>query len=268
MELHDLYFPVEKILNPELAKGVELPSGLQYAVQVTKPDGTKRIVNYCSEIYHLVPNKDILPLFTDEINQFYKTEVQVKQRDWSKFFVDFIIKTKSAEIMKGDHLYAKIRCINSYDGSIKFNWSDSFWRKICKNGMMGWAPGKHKIHQMHTPAIGQEVNFSKIMEMTSEFLADMDENTEVYRELADTQIRNPLQRIQDIVENTNFPASMAEEVVNRFELERTQLGITVANDWLIYNAFNYQLNHNDDLKTKEQKRDKIDEEVLEFLLTY
>jgi len=268
MDLQKLYFPVKKIPNPELARGVELPSGLQYAVQVEKPDGTKRIVNYCSEIYHLVPNENILPLFHKEISKFYDVKIQCKMRDHAKFFVDFIILQKAMEIMKGDKLFAKIRVINSYDGSIRYQFADSFWREVCSNGMMGWADGSNRIIKMHTPAIGKEIEFSKVMEMTSVFLADADENAEVYRELAGSQVGDSFGRIEEVIEETNFPTSLAEDVVERLEVERNQLGVTTMNDWLIYNAFNYQLNHNDDLKTKEQKKDKIDAEVLEYLLTY
>ena len=59
----DLYFPVEKVLVDQIMPGYEHPSGISHAVIVTKPDGTKRVVNYCSDIYHLVPNETVMGSF-------------------------------------------------------------------------------------------------------------------------------------------------------------------------------------------------------------
>ena len=267
MNLESLYFPVEKIENPEIERGIELPSGLQYAVQVTKPDGTKRIVNYCSEIYHLVPNETILPLFHNEISRFYDVDVKVKMADYSRFFVDFIIKQNPVEIMRGDKLNARLRIFNSYDGSMRYQFSAAFWRQVCGNGMMGWK-NMSRILKMHTPSIGEETSFAKVFEMTSKFLAEAAENTEVYKELADTTVKYPQSRVEDVIDSTSFPSSLEEDVLYRLEEEKNALKLTEVTDWLIYNAFNYQLNHNDEIKTKENKRERMDQEVLEYLRLY
>lgn len=268
MDLNELYFPVEKIPNPSLEDGVELPSGLQYAVQVTKPDGMKRIVNYCSEIYHLVPNIDIIPTFHEELSRYHEVEASFKINQWARFIVDFIIKDKAISIGAGDNVYAKMRAINSYDGSIKFQYLAGFWREICSNGMGAWESINAKLKKMHTPAIGEDVSFEKVMEMLSSFLADMNDNAEVYRELNDVKVARPELRVEEIIEETSFPTTLEEDVLYRLEEEKNQLGVTVITDWLVYNAFNYQLNHNEELKAKESKREKMDQEVLFYLLTY
>lgn len=268
MDLKDLYVPVEVLPNPDIEMGIEVPSGMKNVVRVTKPDGTKRTVNYCSDIYHLVKNEDIIPKFQETISKYYDVEASCRIRDWSKFFVDFIIKDKSVSIIKSDALQTRIRMINSYDGSAKYQFYVSFWRQVCSNGMMGWADSGHRVKKMHTPAIGKEVEFSKIMEMTSLFIADMADNSELYKELADHELSRPYDRIEEVLEETSFPSSLAEDVVQRFEIEKDILGVKLPNDWLVYNAFNYQLNHNEDVQTKEQKRDKIDVEVLDYLINY
>lgn len=268
MNLNEIYFPVEKIPNPSLDDGVELPSGLQYAVQVTKPNGEKRIVNYCSEVYELVHNESILPLFLETIERYYKIEVRTKMRDWSKFFIDFIILDKPVQITNQDYINAKIRVINSYDGSIKYQYANSFWRKVCGNGLHAWVGGDTKLKKMHTPAIGEKVTFEAVMEMTSKFMAEIGEHSEVYKELAEAPVRDPELRIEEIIEETSFPTSLQEDVMYRLEEERNALNLTQITDWFIYNAFNYQLNHNEELKAKESKKEKMDQEVLDFLLTY
>lgn len=267
-DLQELYVPVEVIPNPDIDKGIEVPSGLKNVVRVTKPDGTQRTVNYCSDIYHLVKNEDVVVPFQQAISKYYEVEPSFRIRDWSKFYVDFIIKNKSVSIMKGDDLQTRIRMINSYDGSAKYQFYVSFWRKVCANGMMGWVDAGHRVKKMHTPAIGKEVEFGSILEMTSLFIADMSDNSELYKELTDHELTRPYERIEEVIEETSFPTSLAEDVVERFEKEKDILSVKVANDWLVYNAFNYQLNHNQDVQTKEQKRDKIDVEVLDHLINY
>lgn len=268
MNLNEIYFPVEKIPNPELAKGVELPSGLQYAVQVTKPDGVKRTVNYCSEIYHLVPNDTVIPLFLETISKYYKVEATAKINQWARFHIDFILKDKGVTITKGDPVFPNIRIINSYDGTIKYQYANRFWRQICSNGMGVWVGGDLHIKTMHTPAIGEEVSFEGVMEMTSKFLAELGEHTEVYKELGDHVVRNPELRVEEIIDETSFPTSLHEDVLFRLTEEKEQLRLPEITDWLVYNAFNYQLNHNEELKAKESKREKMDQEVLTYLLNY
>jgi len=267
MNLKDLYFPVEKIENPEIAKGVELPSGLQHAVQITKPDGVKRIVNYCSDLYHLVPNEQVIPLFLDEISRYYDVDVDFKIRDWARFQIHFIIKNKAVDIMRGDKLFPKLDVINSYDGSRRYQYVGGIWRQVCGNGMGVWDT-KTRLTKMHTPAIGEEVSFGKVMELVSQFIADLSEHTEVYHELQESEINDPAGRIEEVIEETNFPTTLHEDVLFRLEEERNQLQMEYVTDWLIYNAFNYQLNHNTSLKAKEGKKENMDQEVLQYLLTY
>jgi len=268
MELNEIYFPVEKIPNPSLDDGVELPSGLQFAIQITKPDGEKRIVSYCSEIYHLVPNEQVVPLFLETISKYYKVETAVKVGHWARFFIDFVLRDKGINISKGDPVFPAIRVINSYDGSIKYQYANRFWREICTNGMGVWSGGNISMKKMHTPAIGEETSFEGVMEMASKFLAELGEHAEVYKELAASEISNPISRIEDIIEETSFPVTQSENVLYRLEEERNMLNMSYVTDWLIYNAFNYQLNHNEELKAKESKKEKMDEEVLTYLLTY
>jgi len=69
----DIYFPVEKVPVEEIMHTeLEHPSGISHAIVITKPDGTKRVVQYCSELYYLVPNQSIIPAFEKEISQFFK----------------------------------------------------------------------------------------------------------------------------------------------------------------------------------------------------
>ena len=266
-QLDPLYAPVEKIRMGDLLPEYDHLSGLLYATIVTLPTGEKRIVNYCSEDYHLVKNHDVIPPLVDEVSRFYNIDTMVKIYGYTRFYVDLIIKNKALEMTKTDKVYARIRVANSYDGSKKYNFSMSFWRQICKNGLMGFV-NWDSVTKMHTPGIGEYTDFSKVMEMSSLFLAEMDGHFERYRELQYQSVANPLLRIEEVTEETEFPNSLMEDVVARLQQELTINQVSEANDWLVYNAFNYQLNHNEDYKAKEERKAKIDNQVFQYLMDY
>ena len=263
----DIYFPVRKVPVEEIAPGFEHPSGLSHAIVVTKPDGTERVVQYCSEIYFLVPNDTIIPQFEKELSRFFKVETVYRMDRWARFFIDFILTEKSMAMSPGDMVFPRIRLINSYDGSIRYHFMAGFWRKICANGLMGYVWEK-AIKAMHTPKLGKETSFGAVMEMTSEFLAESSSVFEVYQELQDNRVDDWEMRIEEIVEETSFPISLQEHVTDRMGEELGMLPGMEPNDWLIYNAFNYQLNHNEELKAKSSKKDVMDQDVLQYLLKY
>lgn len=263
----DIYFPVRKVPVEEITPGFEHPPGINHAIVVTKPDGVERVVQYCSEIYSLVPNDSIIPLFQKEISKFFKVETKIKMSKWSQFFVDFIVQDKSLFVGKEDKIFPQIRIINSYDGSIKFNYQAGFHRLICENGLTIPHGQIRSIKSMHTPKIGNETSFEAVMEMLSEFMAEAGDIVELYDELNDQVVKNWMLRIEEVTEETAFPSSLMEIVTERMGTELDMLNV-VPNDWLIYNAFNYQLNHNLDYKAKQNKKDSVDQEVLEYLLKY
>lgn len=265
--LSNLYLPVEKVYMEEVLPGYKHRSGLLYATVITLPSGEKEIVNYCSEDYHLARNEEIIPPFIQEVSRFYDVDVRSKIRGNTQFYVDVVLKNKELSMGTLDKVNPTIKVINSYDGSIKYHFQMGFWRKICANGLMGFV-NWDSIKKMHTPGLENLTDFSKVMEMASLFLAECDEHFERYRELQGQTVKNPLLRIEEISEETDFPTSLIENVVERLEEERKLLNIEVVNDWLVYNAFNYQLNHAEEYKAKEERKAKIDNQVFKYLLDY
>lgn len=265
-KLDQIYLPVEKLRSEDLMPGYEFPSGINHAVVVTQADGIKRVVNYCSEIYHLVRNQEVIPLFLKQLSTFWEVDVQVKHNGSSQFFVDFVLTKGGIKLTKVDEVFPKLRYHNSYDGRIKYHFALGFHRKICSNGMtIPVGDSNVMIKKLHTPSLEALTSFEKVFEMTKKFLGQANELSEVYFELNDRKLKDPHDRIEEVIEETDFPTSLHEDVQYRLTQEMDILHAKQATDWLVYNAFNYQLNHNDDIKTKELKREKIDMEVLTFL---
>jgi len=264
----DIFFPVVKVPIEEVSPGFEHPSGLSHAIVVTKPDGIKRVVQYCSDLYYLVPNAVIVPAFEQEISRFFKVDKKIRVQRWARFFIDFILRDKTLIINPKDAIFPRITVINSYDGSIRYHFQMGFFRQICSNGLTVSVGDTKEIVSMHTPKLGKETSFEAVLGMTSEFLAESSEISETYRELQDQPVSDWMMRIEEVVEETMFPISLQEDVVERMEKELIQMPGIKPNDWLVYNAFNYQLNHNEELKAKESKKDEMDQEVLGYLLKY
>ena len=263
----DLYYPVEKVLVDDIMPGYEHPSGLTHAVIVTKPDGVKRIVNYCSDIYHLVPNERVVQPFIDTMKSFFEIDVKFQiMANYAVSFIDIIFKKNPLLMAPGDTIFPRIRMVNSYDGTRKYQFIAGLWRQVCTNGLGLPHGSQREFKGMHTPKLGNETNFEGVLALASEFLASSNDIFELFQELNEQKIRMPKFRVEEVIESTSFPNTIEQDVTDRLAIEMGSN--TVANDWLIYNAFNYQLNHNEDIKTKEKKREEIDREVLDYLLKY
>lgn len=265
----DIFFPVKKVPVEEIMPGYNHPSGINHAVIITQPDGTERVVQYCSELYTLVPNQDIVAPFEQELSRYYEVEKKVRMSRWARFYIDFILKEKGIQIgTKEDIIFPRVTLINSYDGSVKYNFMVGFFRLICSNGMMIAEGEVKRIKSMHTPKIGAETSFEAVLGMVTDFIGLVDDTAEVYHELQDQDVDDWMNRIEEVIENTKFPQTLHEDVQHRMGLELDAHKGLEPTDWLVYNAFNYQLNHHDDLKAKQSKKDAMDQEVLEYLLRY
>lgn len=268
MKLEDIYFPVEKVPSDSIAPGYTFPNGINNAIVINTPKGEKKVVNYCSDIYFLVKNQDIIPPFMEEIKKHWAVDTIVSHRGYTQFFIDFILKDKGLGIMKDDKVFPRVRLANSYDSKLKYHFDLGFLREICTNGMTIPYGSSYKLKKLHTPSLDDLTSFEAVMEMTSNFLKLSEQLSEGYFELTTHKVRNIESRIDDVLDATRFSPGLRDDVLERLEIERQQLKLTEVSDWLVYNAFNYQLNHNEDLKTKELKKEDIDAEVLNFLINY
>jgi len=266
----NIFLPVTKVPVDQLLNGdFEYPSGISHAIVVEKLDGKQKIVQYCSEDYHLLENSFIIPKFEEEFSKFFNFERKDRIRDYSKFYIDFILKDKKFGVMEKDDIFPKVRVINSYDSSMRFKYQVGFHRLVCTNGLSIPIDDFKELKFLHTPALGKEESFEEVMKMTSEFLAESSDIAEIYYELSDTKVKNWEYRLEEVIEETDFPVTLFDEAKFILEKELSQLkpknGV---NDWLVYNSLNYILNHSDSFMAKQDKKDKIDQEILSYLINY
>lgn len=268
-KLDEIFMPVEKVDCRDILPDYNFPNSLSHAVVVHTNSGP-RIVNYCSELYQLTPNKDIFDKVNKEITKYFDVDINHSMRDFSKFKINFLLKQKPLFFNKKDTIFPTFTLTNSYDSSRKFSAMMGFQRLICTNGMM--APVNHEmsneIKLVHTPKLGEWLDMDEIMPMISQFMANSGELFNQYEELAYQGVNNLETRVESVIEDTQFPVNLIEDVLYRIEQERLALSMKDYNDWLVYCGFNYQLNHNLDFKAKDQKKEEIDMQVFNYLDKY
>lgn len=270
-QLERIFMPVEKVPLEDILPGYEYPKGKDHAIIVTADNGTKQITNLCSEDYGLVRNKDIfVPLVELLKSKGFKFKTSVRNYDNRKFFIDFIFENQGVDFGYGkgkreDLIVPKITGVNSYDLSVKYGMMAGIWRLVCSNGMMAPDQDSFKsIKRLHTMSFA-EVSIQETVDAIGEFLKDSKLIMEPFEILRERKIQmGSLEEfLDDIIELTGFPKRQKEMVLQRI-LEEKAITNTL-DGWVVYNGFNYQLNHNPEINLAPQKLHKMDMELVEFI---
>jgi hypothetical protein len=267
-QLKSLLKPVRKVAMAELLPGVKFVPQSAFGILV-KDGENETLVNTCAKGYNLVPNRDIIkPLL--ETFEGHNLEFVTSTKLGSRFSLDVIFKDIEHELPNGDKLNAKLKMFNSYDGRWKYQFHMGFFRMICSNGMVipleGFKDKNTSLKMRHTPSLAEHVDKARIVDMLGLFKENTKEFTKPYLNLQKQKVSNIEERVQEVINETRFPSRKIEAVIDRVAFEMEELKTDKANDWLIYNGFNFQLNHNAEIKTDAFKKEKIDQQVLTFLL--
>jgi hypothetical protein len=265
-----LFSPVEKVRTDELLPGFATNTDNEYAV-VIEVGGQKKIVNFCSKQYELMTNEFVLASFENALRE---TGLSFKrryyQRDWSRFYIDYLIDKEVLKMKNIDDLLPKIQIVNSYDGKVRLTTRFGLYRLVCKNGMTVAVKGTNVNKKLtHTPSIYSDEGFQKVVNEFQFFVEKSQELIEPFKILQkNTYSYDRLaEKIQEVIEETSFPKRQAEEVQNRVYEEVKLLNAKAPNDWLLYNGFNYLLNHNHStMKMDQEKRYDLDQQILTHLL--
>lgn len=273
-ELEKIFFPVKKV---QASEEQDHSSWLSHEILVWPP-GSKphrpRRVNVCSGDYNLVSNRKLFTPIVEQLSKQYEIEVRVSMLEWSKFYVDFIFKDHNLRgATKKDILFPRLRINNSYDGSMRFSFYFAIWRLICSNGAKAVIPESVRQGKfMHTPQLGLETDeghesSTVLLEKLETFIGNSKEIVRGYDPLIQStrQMGEVLDVMTDVQESTSYPKKLVEHAYERLQYEATQLKQPI-NDYLIYNALNFALFNSGNSELPEHKKDKKDQEVLDYLL--
>ena len=254
------------LFNVELFDAKDVFSGYKHQQENSKiliDTSNDRILNYCSPQYTLERNSEfIIPMY-NELSKLYQVDIEYRIENNARFFVDFRIKNRDIEILKGDKLNPVISFQNSYNNSLKRQYGLYYWRQVCTNGMMGFAA---ELEESRKHSGNFNVNFDLIHHhLNPERLKNQKFDLLTERTLKHTEAIEIVKKVEKS-KSIQFPKRLLEGVIPKAEQEAKELGQSKLNNWLLYNGFNYQLNHSD-IKLAYDTRVKVDKKLLNFLVT-
>lgn len=261
-----LFYPVRKMRTDELIPGILTNSYNSHTVVVETPEGLKA-VNTCSDIYRVIPNIEIIMPIISALSELYKIKLVPAIYQDAIFKFNFVVDLPIdlGKKYAKDSIFPSLSIDNSYNGKRKLCATLAIMRLVCTNGMMipeELFPGETF---MHTPANGEGFAIEKIMSMMAHFIEKLDEFVEPFSELRAMPVRSVIAKVDEVIEATKFPVGQREAVLERIEFEIQELGLPKT-DWLVYNGFNFLLNHSEDIEMPPYKRAKLDSDIQLFLL--
>lgn len=262
------FYKVEKVPASSLFPGLITNSYNSHEIIIHTPEGIKR-VNTCSERYTLLTNEEILSPLMEELEKNYPGHIKLISSIYQDAIFNFKISIESNPINLGkkhalDTIFPSIAIDNSYNGKKKLSYLFSIMRLVCTNGMMIPVELFPGAVFMHTPEEG-ELATDTVMGLFADFMDNLDKYIEPFEDLRATPVFNIHHRVDQVIEATKFPTSLRDDVIERIAYEQQQLNLPTT-QWLVYNGFNYLLNHSKDIEMAPYKRQKIDSEVQLFLL--
>lgn len=227
-------------------------------------DGVDTFVNFCSANYGLLPAYEIFPLIEKVLSEKFKIEVEYVVRNVACFYVYYKLSNIEFEVGKGDQIQPTMMVAHSYNSQKQFNVNFGFRRKICENGLWGIVT-EHGLTVSHTEGM-IEALAENVLVLVEDFMKRSGEEAEKYDVLYQKKIKaSELEAtVKEAIKEAGFYKSVEKEVIERvlYEKETHRLPLT---NWLLYNAFNFQLNHNDKLNGSPEEKMKKDKAMFNHL---
>jgi hypothetical protein len=279
--LNDLIFPVEMHDNPRNTNS-------EYSKVVTGiVNGEEIDLNYCSQIYQLVPNAEIFP----KVEEIFRRNniafsVTYKQLKNAMFFAEYVVEEPDFAYRisnTNDVIKFRFEFQHSYNGLWKYHGLGGFYRLVCSNGLTIPVKEMNKYNLQltgkHTAAILHSVEEFQtlLLNVASDLKTVKTEIVSNYELLGGRMVTNVNDRITEVlkagsiisVENSKF--NTVNDILNRINREANDPALGYGgkvNDWLIYNGVNQYINDNNLNIASPEKRRTTDSKVLEYMLEY
>ncbi len=257
-ELNTIFFPAQVKKVGELFDKVGFASNLTHCVYLPEQE---KVTQLCGSNYQLVSNEEIiLPIHDKMLSIFGKRgfKTKVSSFDDRRFYVQFIVDGDIHNILKGDDVCPMIEIHNSYDGTIKQTIGIGYQRLICTNGLMAFREDV-SVSVKHSKRSGR-IELEPIYKR----LENIEVKLNRFKKLSDRQVTpDEITQIMHTLRTSNtirYPKKMLDSAKLIAEKEMLILD-TPMNAWLLYNGFNYPLNHYE-TKLLPEEASKIDSRVL------
>lgn len=269
-ELAPLFFPVAKVPTVSIMKNdaMEFNSDNSYAIVATIPTATgtrEKALNFCSDIYALIENKDVLlPLIPVLEEKFHAVNIKVKAEKHSQFTV------RVAPVVPGfsprtSIVRPSVTFTNSYDGKLLAQ---------AKGGLVRYFTKSDGTVETTYSTFVPGVSFSYTFKHNSEHIYSMTAISELFKNyvaefsLVEGQIalmqNTMLKRtgpktlgpklVSDMAKGTLFPLKQIEDCIDRIMYEAEVLDEDV-NLWTVYNAMNYIIETSENALSTKMRSD-------------
>lgn len=258
----EIFFPVERRSSTELFTGFAFTEPRSQAIYAPS---MQKLINLCSTDYDLVTNQQLVEPAYDMLAGIYGEQyIEVKTRsiDDRKFYVELVVKARLFEVQLGYPVQIKIDIANSYDGSLKHSYALGWERLVCLNGMMAFQT-EYTTQRKHYAS--QNFDPRPVIEMMKDQILTVDTRLERFKKLTERRLlpAEVEELTKTVLAKTKFPKKMVVDVPTVAYGEAERLDVPMSS-WLLYNGFNYQLNHGQTKLHPEQKI-AIDASVLGIL---
>ena len=271
--LGDLLNPVEKV-DTELVTGMPANSEYKNLILVGE-QGSKKVVNACSDRYELIPVANFAPQIIEIIKSSgVKFEESYRMVNDAVFYGSIIIKDDSFYIgdNKDDVLNMRLQWSHSYNGLEQYELNlGTFHRYLCSNGL--WITGYDTeknglaIKGKHTAKINQslkllreKLNFVLSGQVKKKF-------AEIFTPLYDNWVADYRKRVEEVMKASKIGVNKPNmtQIIATIEAESKELYGGKVNDWLIYNAFNKFIFDDNNNVALESRRRTTDSKVFQYI---
>jgi phage/plasmid-like protein (TIGR03299 family) len=144
-------------------------------------------------------------------------------------------------IRKGDEVLKKIRLINTFDGSYPFIAQFIAWRKICKNGLMGWARD-NKCIVYHTKNAESKADAAlRVLASSESFFKKFEQKCkELSNKILDKKMIDAFFKAVDLETESTRKSNQREKVEELFHAGK---GTGKGTAWDIFNGYVEWLDH-------------------------
>lgn len=264
--LDNVLFNVEQIpMNQAMEIFPNLTFGNQYSSVIFCPSMSK-VLHLSGSKYQLITNEQLVSPIYDKLVSMFGSNgftISCRNEDDRRFWIRFILNEQEIKVTNNDFLNVMIEVQNSYDGSMQHGFGLSYYRQICSNGLMGWKQDTMVSQKHDTESI--EANVTTILGR----LDDIDVQLQKFRKLTERRItglemEQIMEKIRELKFHDAFPKKLIPEVPLKVYQEAETLS-SEPNAWLLYNGFNYFLNHDERIGAGLDTIERIDRNVLKII---
>lgn len=284
-ELDQIFFHVEKVESASIAanKNMEYNSDNSFAILAkweTKSESItqentirEKTLNYCSDVYQLVRNQDVLkPLIPVLEEKFKFVDLYVSNDKDAQFSVRVSPVAPSVSV-RNEVVLPLITFTNSYDGKVQAQATGGMVRHLVdEKGIV------HITFSTYLKGLSFSYKFKHNNERVYDmldlsgkidtYLADFSNVTEQVENMKKFEIKH--KSIEDFLtkmaQGTIFPLKDLEETLGRVHYESMILD-TEPNLWTIYNSMNYITEYTEKSLTKKMRMD-VDAKIYVNMLEY